>query len=140
MEDYKDYLRFKNALINAAVNAAINPSDAITDNVQSDTIKISKKALKERSYAQTFTGYGVKINVLWFDRNEGEYKENGIVKRFAGYRFMVATMLTKEQTLTCLHHWMTTGEQWIDRNVKFWVAENDKARRKPPLQLNWHTL
>ena len=103
-------------------------------------IKTSKKALKEKVYDQTFTGHNVKINVLWFDRNEGEYNENGIPKRFAGYKFMIASMLTKKETFDYLYLWLTTGEQVIDRNVKFWVAENDKARRKPPLSFNWNSL
>lgn len=102
-------------------------------------ISITKKALKETVYEQIFTGNRVKITVLWFDRQQGEYTENGTTKRFAGAKYMIASMLTKAETYALLHDWLTTGNQSYNQNVKYWMAEHDKDRRKAPLSFNWNS-
>lgn len=103
-----------------------------------EAINITKKKLKETVREQTFTGGRVKINVLWFDWKDGEYIENGITKRFCGAKYMVASMLTKKETLDHMHRWLTMGMIGYNPNVKIWVAETDAQRKKMPLSFNWN--
>lgn len=104
-----------------------------------ETIQITKKELKERGNDQTFTGRGLKINCFWFDWQQGEYKEDGKDKIFAGYKVMVAGYnLTKKEVFNQMHTLLTVGHIHTNPYIKVWRAETDQQRKKMPLQFNWN--
>jgi hypothetical protein len=91
-----------------------------------ETISITKKELKDRSYETTYRGVGVKIVSIWFDRS------------MDGYKYMVAINGgTKKQALDHMHHWLNNGMIGYNPNIKVWMAESDEKRKKPPVGFNW---
>ena len=103
-----------------------------------EKINITKKELAERSYQNVYTGTGTRINAIWFDRNEGYYIEDGITKRFVGYKYMVAIFGgTKKQALDHMHHWLNNGMIGYNPDIKIWTAATDMQRKKIPLGFNW---
>lgn len=103
-----------------------------------ETIKITKKELKETAIDQTFTGRKTKVNCLWFDWKDGEYIEGGVTKRFCGAKYLVAGLnVSKKYVLDYMYQWLTQGVIGYNSNIKVWVAENDTKRKKIPLQFNW---
>lgn len=103
-----------------------------------EKIRITKKDLKDRSYETTYTGVGVRIATIWFDRHSGEYKENGVIKTYSGFKYMVAIHGgTKKQALDHMHRWLNNGMIGYDPHIKVWTAAEDKDRRRVPVGFNW---
>lgn len=108
-----------------------------------ETIKITKKELKEKGYAQRFSDGRLVINCFWFDWKVGDYIDNSISKRFGGYKFMVAGYnLTKKDVFDAMYNWLTNPE-WLNNpyhnpNIKIWSADTDQQRKKLPLTFNWN--
>ncbi len=104
-----------------------------------ETIKITKKELKERAFLQTFTGQRVKITCFWFDWKTGSYTDQGKEKFFGGYKYMVAIYNgTRKEALDHMHSWFNNGMIGYHPNIKVWRAETDQLRRKMPLSFNWN--
>lgn len=105
-----------------------------------ETIKISKKELRERGNHQTFRSSGVRINCFWFDWKTGEYTDEGKTKLFGGYKFMVAGFnLQKKDVFEAMYTWLVNGSIiTTNPNIKIWSADTDQQRKKMPLVFNWN--
>jgi len=104
-----------------------------------EKINITKKSILELSIPQIFGRGRNKINLLWFDWKEGDYVEDGITKRFAGSKYMVAVIGTKKEALNLMHEWLTTGNSVSSTGVICWIAKEDKNRKRLPLCFNWQS-
>jgi len=104
---------------------------------------LTKKEFIEISHIGTYTGGGRKIIAIFHDWNQGDYTENGIEKRFVGYKYMFAfEQCTKKDAINEAYNRiyrlgeLNDGKLEIKHEpTKVRVATDDTKRFKVPLSL-----
>lgn len=99
---------------------------------------LTKKEFVEMSHIGKYTGGGRKIIAIFHDWKEGNYTEDGVEKRFVGYKYMYTfEHCTKKEAINEAYNRIClSGEMQINIwPIKMKIAENDKQRFKVPLSM-----